>query len=321
MFRTPLNPSSTKYPISIKSKILAIGSCFAEFIGDQLVKNKFQIISNPFGVIYHPLAQYQLLELVLKKKMPPDDSYVQHQGIWYNYFFHGSFSETTKLKLEHRIEQKLEEVNGHLVGLDYLLLTFGTAIQYLHQETGLIVANCHKVPQREFVKQLTSGEIIVNQLQQLLSNATHFNPKIILSVSPIRHLSEGLENNCVSKSTLRVACEHLNQAEGRVSYFPGYEIMLDDLRDYRFYEKDMIHPNETAREYIWDIFIKNYLDEQAIKFVKEWSKISKSLNHRAFHPNSSAHQNFIRETLKKIGQLPDFIDTKAEVAQLKKHLI
>lgn len=320
MFRTPVTLVPYSNPIPIESKLLSIGSCFADFIGGQLVKNKFSITSNPFGVIFHPLAQFQLLQMVLKEQMPPENSYLQHQGIWYNFFFHGSISGASREELKNWIRQIFTHTRNLLAELDYLFFTFGTAIQYQHLETGLVVANCHKVPQKEFNKSLTAVETIVRSCDELFSIDNSFTPRIVLSVSPVRHLSEGIENNSLSKSVLRVACAQLSRSNPQIDYFPGFEIMLDDLRDYRFYEKDMIHPNETAREYIWNMFTANYLDEKARNFIDEWLKITRSLEHRPFHPHSTAHQEFIKKTLEKIKRLPDSIDTTEEVALLTKNL-
>lgn len=285
------------------------------------MKNKFRMVSNPFGVIFHPLAQFQLLSMALKEQMPAENSYVLNQGIWYNYLFHSSFSDTSRENLEDRIAKKFEQLNSQIAELDILFFTFGTAIQYQHLSSGLIVANCHKVPQKEFKKSLTPLELIISSFNSLLSANPNFKPQIILSVSPVRHLSEGIESNSVSKAALRLVCQQLTQSAGKVHYFPGFEIMMDDLRDYRFYENDMIHPNETARAYIWDLFIENYLDNGARNFVREWEKIVRSIKHRPFHPHSDAHQEFIKKTLMRIEQLPGSIDTTDEVAQLKKNLI
>jgi len=321
MFRTPVSIAPSDHPITVHSKLLSVGSCFADFIGNQLVKHKFQIVSNPFGVVFHPLAQFQLLEMALNGDMPGESSYVEHQGIWYNFYFHGSFSTADRGQLEHKIQVALQNVQHQLKRLDYLFLTFGTAIQYEHLKSGIVVANCHKVPQNQFRKSLTPVSPIVESFEHLLSCYPDLAGKVILSVSPIRHLKEGIENNSVSKSTLRLVCEEIISRFQNMHYFPGFEIMIDDLRDYRFYEKDMIHPNDTARDYIWKMFIENYLDSEARQFVEAWGKIAQSLEHRPFHPHSSAHQVFIKKILKKIERFPDFIDTSKETEQLKKQLL
>ena len=248
MFRTPISLSPVEQPISIRSQLLSWGSCFADFIGNELRTNKFKITCNPCGIIFHPLAQLELFKLALNNEWPPEYSYVCHQGIWYNYLFHGSLSSSSRTELENTVEQKISQLRHLLTEADFILMTFGTAIQYRHKETGLLVANCHKAPQKEFEKSLTTPETIIHQFHKLFDRGD-INARIILSVSPIRHLKEGIEQNCASKSVLRLVCEIMKK-EGKVNYFPGYEIMLDYLRDYIFKQKDMMHPNKTDRDNI-----------------------------------------------------------------------
>jgi hypothetical protein len=252
--------------------------------------------------------------------MPPAESYLHQGDIWYNYLFHSSVFHTSRDGLKSNLQQRIADLGNRLEDADFLLLTFGTAIQYRHIRSNNLVANCHKVPGKEFEKSLTPTETIVNAFRQLLDAMENHRPQIILSVSPIRHLKEGIENNSVSKSVLRVACQQIIDRHPDITYFPGYEIMMDDLRDYRFFEKDMIHPNETAREYIWELFKSAYLDSNAQSFVEQWHKIAQNLDHRPFHPLSDTHQDFIRKTLAMIEQLPTKVDTTREVALLKSSL-
>jgi hypothetical protein len=298
-----------------------MGSCFADFIGSRLSENKLRVATNPFGIIYHPLALLRVLDLALKAEFPARDTFVQNQGIWYNYLFHGSIADDSLEKLESVIEQKLSELRSILNDVEFLLLTFGTAVQYQLAKSGLIVANCHKVPQKSFEKSLTTPDQIAHMFSEFYSSWGQEKPQIILSVSPIRHIKEGIERNCASKSVLRVACEQILDKHSEINYFPGFEIMMDDLRDYRFFEKDMIHPNDTARDYIWDLFSANYLDNEARNFIEQWQRISRNLAHRPFHPSSSNHQEFIKKTLQLIEQLPENVDVSKEVAALKKDLI
>ena len=272
MFRTPISLSPVAQPISIRSQLLSWGSCFADFIGNELLTHKFKVACNPCGIIFHPLAQLELFRLALDHELPPKYSYVCHQGIWYNYLFHSSISSSSRADLENAVEQKISQLRNFLTEADFILMTFGTAIQYRHKDTGLLVANCHKIPQREFEKSLTTPETIVHRFHKLFDGGD-ISARIILSVSPIRHLKEGIEQNCASKSVLRLVCEILKK-DRNTTYFPGYEIMLDDLRDYRFYQKDMIHPNQTARDYIWGLFTSNFLDQEAQEFVDQWQKIT-----------------------------------------------
>ena len=202
MFRTPVSLVPSKHPISLENKILSIGSCFADFIGKRLAQNKFQILSNPCGIVYHPLAQFKILKLSLKEIQPPETTFVNNQGIWYNYLFHSSISHSSRPELEKLIKRKLQALRKQLDSLDFLLLTFGTSIQYRHLQTDQVVANCHKVPSAEFDKSLTPIKTIVEAFNQVQSDLNLASTQVLLSVSPIRHLKEGLLNNSLSKSVL-----------------------------------------------------------------------------------------------------------------------
>jgi hypothetical protein len=252
--------------------------------------------------------------------MPASDTYVKNQGIWYNFLFHSTVSASSVSDVENIINRLLGQLKTELQSAEFLLFTFGTAIQYQLIRSGQLVANCHKVAQSEFDKSITPAEEIYRAFDTFYRSCDS-DTKVILSVSPIRHIKEGIVRNSVSKATLRVACERIIQTHANISYFPGFEIMMDDLRDYRFFEKDMIHPNETARDYIWKLFCANYLDQEGRALVEQWQRISQNMAHRPFHPNSAKHQAFLKKTIQMIEQLPDHIDTSKEVANLKKQLL
>ena len=319
MFRTPITLDPIQTPITPNSCCISVGSCFADFIGSRLASNKLNSLSNPLGIIFHPIAQFNVLEMAILGEMPAEDTYVKSQGVWYNYLFHSTIYGNERKDVEQLVERKLHHLESQLRKVDFLLLTFGTAIQYNLTSSGQLVANCHKVASPKFRKSLTPVEDVVKAFGKLNQGWSN-KPEIIVSVSPIRHLKEGIVNNCASKSILRVVCEQLIEMHENVNYFPGYEIMLDDLRDYRFFEKDMIHPNETARDYIWDLFASNYLDHHSKQLVKQWQQILRNINHRPFRPESNKYQEFIKETLKLIEQLPEHIDASEEIADLKKIL-
>ena len=320
MFRTPVSLGPLPSPIAPTSRCLSVGSCFADFIGSRLDSNKLKSITNPHGIIFHPIAQFRVLEMAIGGFMPPEETYVKNQGIWYNYLFHSSVSASSMKEVENTIAGHLDLLKRELQRSDFLLLTFGTAVQYQLTSSGQLVANCHKVPQSEFQKSITPAEEINLAFDSFYKNWGS-DAQVILSVSPIRHIKEGIEKNSVSKATLRVACEQIVQKYANVHYFPGFEIMIDDLRDYRFYEKDMVHPNETARDYIWNLFCANYLNHDCRTLIDQWQRISRNLEHRPFHPESPEHQAFIKKTIHMIEQLPDHIDTSKEVATLKMQLL
>ena len=222
--------------------------------------------------------------------------------------------------MESKLEKLKEEVGECLEKTDSLLLTFGTAWVYEFLHTGKIVANCHKLPSSRFRKRLLSVEEIdasVSKLQKTRSAQT----KVILTVSPIRHLKDTVPLNAVGKSILRLACHQLTENSEEFHYFPSYEIMLDDLRDYRFYEPDMIHPSETAINYIWEAFVKTYFDSETQDFLLEWQKIKSSLSHKAFQPNSDSHQKFLKNLLGKLEYLSSKIDVSEEIRKVKDRFI
>lgn len=323
MFRTEIAQIETEYKLDLKAQILAMGSCFAENIGNRLGQFKFDVHTNPCGILFNPISIFESIMLAIDNQDLPSDSYVQNESAYYNYKFHSSVNGYTKAKLNERIESIRNEIKEQVSKTDYLILTFGTAWVYELANTNLLVANCHKVPQKAFTKRLLTVTEIKDRCSELTKALNKLNPdlKIIMTVSPIRHTREGLPNNGLSKAILRLACHEICQNIPNVNYFPAFEIMMDDLRDYRFYEKDMIHPNEQAQDYIWEIFKNNYLSKSAIKFTSEWQHIISAMNHRAFQPKSTEHQAFLKNTLDKVTEFSTLVNTENEIDQLKKQII
>jgi hypothetical protein len=205
---------------------------------------------------------------------------------------------------------------------DWLIITYGTAWVYELLETKEVVANCHKMPQTLFAKSLMTQKKVLDSFETMYGLLKSFNPniKIIVTVSPVRHLKDTLELNSVSKSVLRVACHTLTEQYHDVLYFPSYEIMMDDLRDYRFYKSDMIHPTKDAEEYIWEKFVERFFDDSLKSFLKKWGEIRTALAHKPFHPTSSSHQKFLHQTLKKLLELKALVNVDQEVAMLEEQL-
>lgn len=324
IFRTEVQVTAPKLNLSLQSKVVTMGSCFAEVIGTRLQENKVQTLSNPFGTIFNPLSACLLLEVAAGKTYDFEQHLVQHNAIWYAYDLHSSLSSPSKAELLQRIEAKLQETRQALQQADLLILTLGTAVGYRLNSTGELVANCHKLPAKHFNRMLLATDEITAAFDTMHARIKALNPNlsILLTVSPVRHLKETLEINSVSKATLRVACHQLQERHGNILYFPAYEMMLDDLRDYRFYKKDMIHPTETAEDYIWEKFTEAYFDAAFAAFLREWEKLRRALAHKAFHSASEAHQSFLKSTLKQLQQLQQTykIDTEAEEEQLKGQL-
>ncbi len=323
MFRTAITHIENDYRFDLSAKILSMGSCFAENIGDRLAKFKFDTHINPGGILFNPISIFESIIMSINDQKLPSESYVQNERTHYNYKFHSSINGATKTALDKAISQVRLKIKEHISNSDYLIITFGTAWIYELESSNLLVANCHKVPQKKFRKRLLSVPEIQAKFSQLKTTLQKQNPEleIILTVSPIRHTREGLTNNGLSKAILRLACNELCQDSKRVNYFPAYEIMMDDLRDYRFYEKDMIHPNEQAQDYIWDFFCKTYLSEAALNFTSEWQHILNTMQHRPFQPKSTEHQAFLKSTLERIKKLSTLVNTENEIDQIKKQII
>ncbi|MBI1767087.1 MAG: GSCFA domain-containing protein [Bacteroidetes bacterium] len=319
-FRTELIPSISHSPIGLMDKIFTIGSCFADEIGNQLKESKFTISNNPFGTIYNPVSIHRLLLLGLKKSFPGQESYSQNEDIYFNYHFHSSFSSLNRGDLESKIQNSILESNSFLKTADRIIITYGTAFVYRLKSSNEIVANCHKMPSTGFEKLLLTEPDILKSFEELYTNLRSVNSsvKIILTVSPVRHLKDTLELNSISKSILRVTCHSIVNKFPDVEYFPAYEILLDDLRDYRFYKTDRLHPTEEGVEYIWEKFITAYFDAPERKFINEWQKIKKDLAHKPFQPQSESHQKFLKETLKKLDQLKQTFDLNPTPSPAKK---
>lgn len=318
-FRTVLNAGVSTHTISLSDKILTLGSCFADAIGSRLVRSKVQTLANPFGVLYNPHSIHRLLQYTVFNEPVPEHTFLKHQDIYLNYDFHSELSALQKETLQHTLRNMIGSTHHFLKDAQWLLITYGTAWVYERLDTGEVVANCHKQPANQFQKSLLAHDTIVQSFDTIYRALKEFNPdiRIILTVSPVRHIKDTLELNSVSKSILRVACHSLQQAYTDVDYYPAYEMQLDDLRDYRFYKADMIHPTEQAEDYIWEQFAARYFDGSLKSFIEKWKHIQQALAHKAFHPSSDAHQKFLKDTLKKLEELKSLVNVDEEIAFVK----
>ena len=281
------------------------------------------MLSNPFGTVYNPISIFKLLGHAMDNSSPYEPHFVEAQDLWVHLDFHSKFASPSKAALEHATKQAIEKTHQFLKTTKYLVLTFGTAIVYKSKVSNETVANCHKIPAREFSKYLLTQKQVVEAFLMFLEKLAKFNKSIrlILTVSPVRHIKDTLEVNSVSKSILRLACDTLAGQQENVSYFPSYEIMMDDLRDYRFYAPDMIHPSEQAEAYIWNKFASAYFNDETKALLEKWSSIQNALGHRPFNPASGAHQKFIRQTIQRVQELSDKFDITRELDQLRKQLV
>lgn len=320
MFRTEINPKISEKKISLSNALMTIGSCFSDHMGMLLIQNKFDALSNPFGVIFNPININKLLRLVSKNRSIDPDGWIESQEIHQHYDLHSQIGSTNRSHANKSITEAIKAAHEQLHRSKWLIITWGTAIVYERKDTGHIVANCHKVPANQFTKKLLTCDQIIVDFEAILTDLPK-DLNIILTVSPVRHLKETLELNSVSKSTLRVACHELTSRHESVHYFPSYELVLDDLRDYRFYKTDMLHPSDEAIDYVWNKFSESYYDKQALDFIGKWQKIRTAINHKPFNLQSKAHQQFIKTTIKSITELKDVVDVTTEIQQLEQQLI
>jgi hypothetical protein len=320
-FRTDVSIITSSDLITLKNRVLTAGSCFADAIGKRLYRYKFSTLVNPFGTIYNPVSIHQTLNYGLENSALPPNSFVEKDGVFLNYNLHSTLSATDRKRLDSHISETVNNTHQFLQNTAYIFITYGTAWVYERIDTGEIVANCHKMSQKLFRKRLLSESEIVNSFTALYNTAKMFIPgvKFILTVSPVRHLKDTLELNSVSKAVLRTTCHNI-VAEKKAEYFPAYEIMMDDLRDYRFYKSDMLHPTEEAEDYIWEKFGDRYFDSNTRSFLKKWDSILTAINHKPFHPASAAHQQFLAETLQRLSDLPG-IDISQEQALIEAQIM
>ena len=305
MFRTELPIAPATDQLARTARVLTLGSCFADSIGSRLVANKVEALVNPFGTVFQPLALAQLLRAAAGEEVDWQQHLVEARGRWQSYDLHGSIGADSPVELLQHIQELVRRTGEFVRNADVVLLTLGTAWAYRLRETGELVNNCHKQPADLFVRELLTPDEIINALAETHAYVRRINPKarFVLTVSPVRHLKDTLPLNAVSKSVLRVATHIVSDLLPGVAYFPAYELLVDDLRDYRFYAADMLHPSEVAEDYIWEKFARTYFDAEFGRFRKEWASVRQSLGHRPLHVGAPEHREFLESTLQKLEQL------------------
>lgn len=320
-FRTELNPEDFPFKLSHEDKIVSIGSCFADHLGNKLEYYKFDVLHRPYGVIYSPLPIAHNLINTITGAAFDEKHLVKHNDLWHSLMHHGSFSNPEKEELIKKIELSEKTLKEKLKTASLLIITLGSSYTYFYKKDRSAVANCHKIPASEFERELIPHHKIYTELSKVLKALNSFNPelKILLSVSPVRHLKDGFHENQISKANLLLACDQLTKEHENVFYFPAYELMLDDLRDYRFYSEDMVHPNKTAVEYIWKKWSQAFLQTKSLSLLKEIDNLQKGLAHRPLHPELGNDKNLQKSLLKKIQILKEkepALDFTQELKQL-----
>ena len=278
---------------------------------------KFDQYTNPFGIIFQPKAiEKALFDCVDQKEYSAEDL-IQHGDIWLSLHHHSKFNNRDSKLVINDINKHIDQGHKTLKRASHIIITLGTSWAYRWKEDGSLVANCHKIPQAKFKKELLSSEQILQSLQNMVRKVQGLNKdvKFIFTVSPVRHWKDGAVQNQLSKSTLILAIHQLKKIFDNVEYFPAYEIMMDDLRDYRFYADDMLHPSKVAVDYIWDLFSKTYFEDETIEIIKEVGKIIQAKNHRPLNSKTENHREILESQQNKIIQLKkkySFLDFTAE---------
>jgi GSCFA family len=296
-FTTKISIQKSNSPIDYYSKTMLLGSCFSENIGEKFQYFKFETSVNPFGIIFNPVSLAKIVERSLKQHYYKGNDIFFHNELWHCFEVHSELSNPNMETFINSLNELLDSTKKQLHDSTHIIITLGTSWVYRNIESDKIVANCHKVPQKLFKKELLSINQIEESLQHIMGLVQSVNPncKFIFTVSPVRHIKDGFIENTQSKAHLITAIHSNNQQPTTNNYFPSYEIMMDELRDYRFYTEDMLHPNQIAINYIWEKFQEVWISENAIKTMREVDAVQKGLQHKPFNLNSESHQEFLQK--------------------------
>ena len=306
-FRTLVELPEKEVKISHSERIMLWGSCFVENIGKLMTENKFRCNVNPLGILYNPISIAESLRQVLEGKVYEETDLFQSSGMWHSWMHHSDFSSNSSKECLKRINDGILTVAESLSKTDWLVVTWGTAYVYYLKQGGMIVGNCHKQPEKLFTRKRLETNEIVEAWKCLFDDLRVLNPrlKVLFTISPIRHAKDGMHGNQLSKSVLLLAVDELCRTCSDCFYFPSYEILMDELRDYRFYADDMLHPSAKAVEYIWKCFCQCYFNKETREIMNEWESINKALEHKPFNPDSEDYRKFLSQIVLKIAQIKE----------------
>ena len=307
-FRTPIPISKSNRLIDYNSNVVSIGSCFAVNMAEKLDYFKFQNTCNPFGILFHPLAIEKFIDFAVSKKQFTENDIFFHNEFWHCFDAHSDLSNPDREELLVSLNAILQSSRTAIEQASHVIITYGTSWVYKNIESNEVVANCHKVPQKQFEKSILSIETIQKSIRNTIDLIQKVNSKccVIFTVSPVRHIKDGFVENQWSKANLISSIHQVMQTEHlklNTGYFPSYEIMMDELRDYRFYSEDMLHPNQVAIDYIWKRFKETTISDAVFTTMEEVENIQKSLMHRPFNPQSESHLKFVSKLNEKITKL------------------
>ena len=315
-FRTEIEIAKIAEGIDHTQKVFALGSCFAENISERLERAKFSVTTNPFGVLFNPLSIADAIERLNNKMAFAVCEIREGRDTFFSFDAHSSLDGTTQTEAFANLNRAVAQGSKALQDADWVILTFGTA--WVYEREGKVVANCHKQPAKEFTRRRLSVADIVERYDALFEGVLR-DKKVVLTVSPVRHIGDGLQENSVSKATLRLAVEELVAKYKNTHYFPSYEILIDDLRDYRYYADDLAHPSKMAIDYVWERFCEYALTDKAQRLLPQIEQIVSAAEHRPFNPESEAHKAFCQKMLAKMEVMPE-IDFTLEREAFERYL-
>ena len=303
--QTKITVAAPDFLIDYNSRLMMLGSCFAENMGSKFSYYKFDVDVNPCGIIYNPLSVANVLRLIVEGKQFEKSDLRQVGGKWVSLYHHGAFSSTDPDECLRRINDRLTKATGELRTLDLLVITWGTAWVYRYTRENIVVSNCHKIPSQEFERSRLSVEDIVKEYLVLVGRLREINPglRILFTVSPIRHWKDGAHGNQLSKATLLLAIDRLREELQHVYYFPAYEIVLDELRDYRFYADDMLHMSGFTVDYIWERFLYSFISPEVLGLMNQIGRVNKGVAHRPFDPQSEEYHRLVKKMLAEIAMI------------------
>lgn len=305
-FRTTVKTGENRAWLHHSDHVMLLGSCFSDNIGGKMHGALFNAMVNPMGTLYNPMSIARGVQRLIDCEPIAGKDLFMQGGVWNSYDFHSRYSLPDKQAAINRMNSRIEQGHKALSAARLLTVTLGTAMVYRLKATGEVVANCHKVPQHEFERKMATVQEMVQVLDDKVERLRTFNPelRIILTVSPIRHIADGLDTNSLSKASLRVAIQEVvSRHRDYCDYFPAYEIMMDDLRDYRFYANDMVHPSDVAVEYIWQAFQATYLDDRSALAVARCERVHKRLQHRPMSTSRETVDRFNADTMSVVRNL------------------
>ncbi|HEY8386988.1 MAG TPA: GSCFA domain-containing protein [Parasegetibacter sp.] len=317
-FRLEMEVKKLPVQVTHRDKIMLIGSCFTDHMSKRFQQYKFNVLENPNGILFNPVSITRSVISYIENAKIQENRLVQLNGLWHSWDHHSRFSHEDKDTCIRQINQNIEDAHHFLKEANWLFITVGSAFLYELKPDYSPVANCHKAPADYFRKRLLPVEEVLSDFDAMLYRLSHFNPdlNILFTVSPVRHLRDGFIENNRSKAVLIQAIHHLVEKFDKLNYFPAYELVIDDLRDYRFYAEDMVHPNYQATDYVWEKLMEACLTTETKELIRELQKIITAANHKPFNPHSVQHKQFLKSFLEKTAELQNkypYLDLSREM--------